>query len=595
MVEFSVPALVAEATTGNASSIVGRHAAQDPQLVLFSRRVDARWQDVTAAEFSAQVDELARGLLAAGIAAGDRVALMSRTRYEWTLVDYAIWSVGAVTVPVYETSSAEQVAWILSDSGAVAAVVETAGHARTVGSVRGDLPALADVWQIDAGGLDDLMVAGADVDAADVVSRRDASTPSDLATLIYTSGTTGRPKGCELTHLNFMALCDNTVARLSEVVSSEGASTLLFLPLAHVFARFIQVLTITAGARLGHSADIKTLLPDLAEFQPTFVLSVPRVFEKIYNSAEAGAEADGKGKIFAAAATTSIAWSKAQDTGGGGLALRAKHAVFDKLVYTKLRSAMGGKVQYAVSGGAPLGERLGHFFHGAGITVLEGYGLTETTAPSTVNTPDHLRIGSVGQPLPGISIRIADDGEVLIKGPHIMRGYWNNPQATAEAMQDGWFRTGDLGALSGDGTLAITGRKKEILVTAGGKNVAPAVLEDRIRAHPLVSQCIVVGDQKPFIAALITLDPEMLPTWLSNNGLSPVDVEAAAGLQEVQDEIQRAVDTANNAVSKAESIRKFRILPVDFTEEAGYITPSLKLKRSVVMKDFADQVEELYR
>lgn len=595
MVEFSVPALVAEATTGNASSIVGRHAAQDPQLVLFSRRVDARWQDVTAAEFSAQVDELARGLLAAGIAAGDRVALMSRTRYEWTLVDYAIWSVGAVTVPVYETSSAEQVAWILSDSGAVAAVVETAGHARTVGSVRGDLPALADVWQIDAGGLDDLMVAGADVDAADVVSRRDASTPSDLATLIYTSGTTGRPKGCELTHLNFMALCDNTVARLSEVVSSEGASTLLFLPLAHVFARFIQVLTITAGARLGHSADIKTLLPDLAEFQPTFVLSVPRVFENIYNSAEAGAEADGKGKIFAAAATTSIAWSKAQDTGGGGLALRAKHAVFDKLVYTKLRSAMGGKVQYAVSGGAPLGERLGHFFHGAGITVLEGYGLTETTAPSTVNTPDHLRIGSVGQPLPGISIRIADDGEVLIKGPHIMRGYWNNPQATAEAMQDGWFRTGDLGALSGDGTLAITGRKKEILVTAGGKNVAPAVLEDRIRAHPLVSQCIVVGDQKPFIAALITLDPEMLPTWLSNNGLSPVDVEAAAGLQEVQDEIQRAVDTANNAVSKAESIRKFRILPVDFTEEAGYITPSLKLKRSVVMKDFADQVEELYR
>jgi long-chain acyl-CoA synthetase len=379
------------------------------------------------------------------------------------------------------------------------------------------------------------------------------------------------------------------------VVSSEGASTLLFLPLAHVFARFIQVLTITAGARLGHSGDIKTLLPDLAEFQPTFVLSVPRVFEKIYNSAEAGAEADGKGKIFAAAAATSIAWSKAQDAGGGGLALRAKHAVFDKLVYVKLRNAMGGKVQYAVSGGAPLGERLGHFFRGAGIIVLEGYGLTETTAPSTVNTPDHLKVGSVGAPLPGISIRIADDGEVLIKGPHVMRGYWNNPQATAEALDDGWFRSGDLGSLAEDGTLAITGRKKEILVTAGGKNVAPAVLEDRIRAHPLVSQCIVVGDQKPFIAALVTLDPEMLPTWLSNNGLPAMGVEEAAGLQEVQDEVQRAVDNANRAVSKAESIRKFRILPVDFTEEAGYITPSLKLKRSVVMKDFADQVEELYR
>jgi long-chain acyl-CoA synthetase len=378
-------------------------------------------------------------------------------------------------------------------------------------------------------------------------------------------------------------------------VHADGASTLLFLPLAHVFARFIQVLTINAGARLAHTADVKNLLDDLAEFQPTFVLSVPRVFEKIYNSAEAKAEAGGKGKIFKAASDTAIAWSRAQDAGGGGLPLRAKHAVFDRLVYAKLRAALGGRVQYAVSGGAPLGERLGHFFRGAGITVLEGYGLTETTAPSTVNTPDLTKIGTVGPPLPGVSIRIGPDGEILIKGPHVLRGYWNNPAATAEAIHDGWFSTGDLGTLDADGCLRITGRKKEILVTAGGKNVAPALLEDRIRAHPLVSQCIVVGDQKPFIGALITLDPEMLPVWRANNSLPAVDVETAAGDAAVQAEVQRAVDEANKAVSKAESIRKFRILPVDFTEEAGYLTPSLKLKRNVVMKDFAEQVEELYR
>jgi long-chain acyl-CoA synthetase len=595
--EYSVPALVAEATTGNISSLVVGHAVRSPELVLFSRRVGGRWQDVTAATFADEVQALAQGLLAAGVQAGDRVGLMSKTRYEWTLVDFAIWSVGAVTVPIYETSSPEQVAWILGDSGARACVVETATHARTVAAVREELGALADVWQIEAGGLDDLVTAGADVDPAEVTARRDAATPDDLATLIYTSGTTGRPKGCELTHQNFMALCDNAVARLGEVVQAEGASTLLFLPLAHVFARFVQVLTISAGARLGHSADIKNLLDDLAEFRPTFVLAVPRVFEKIYNSAEAKAEAAGGSHrtIFAAAADTAIRWSQAQDAGGAGLALRAKHAAFDRLVYGKLRQAMGGRVLYAVSGGAPLGARLGHFFRGAGITVLEGYGLTETTAPSTVNTPQLMKIGTVGPPLPGVTIKIADDGEVLVKGPHVMRGYWNNEAATAEALAGGWFHTGDLGALDADGALTITGRKKEILVTAGGKNVAPAVLEDRIRAHALVSQCIVVGDQKPFIGALVTLDAEMLPVWLSNNGLPAMGVETAASDDRVVAEVQRAVDDANRAVSKAESIRKFRILPVDFTEEAGYVTPSLKLKRNVVMKDFADQVEELYR
>jgi long-chain acyl-CoA synthetase len=594
VLEFSVPALVPE-PTGNLASLVVTKAAQQADHVLFSRRVAGGWHDVTAGQFKQDVDEVARGLVAAGVQPGDRVGLMSRTRYEWTVVDFAIWTAGAVTVPIYETSSPEQISWILHDSGSVACVVETPVHAAALSSVRDQLTALRDVWQIDAGGLADLAAAGADVDDAQLAARREAAGPHDVATLIYTSGTTGRPKGCELTHANFMALADNAVARLGQVVSADGASTLLFLPLAHVFARFIQVLAITAGARMGHSADVKNLLPDLADFRPTFLLSVPRVFEKIYNSAEQTAKADGKGRIFDLAAATSVAWSEAQQDGGAGVLLRARHRLFDALVYSRLRARLGGKVQYAVSGGAPLGARLGHFFRGAGITVLEGYGLTETTAPSTVNRPDAIKVGTVGQPLPGVAIRIAEDGEVLIKGPNVLRGYWNNPAATAEAVQHGWLHTGDLGELDDDGFLRITGRKKEIIVTAGGKNVAPSVLEDRIRAHALVSQALVVGDGKPFIGALITLDAEMLPIWAANEGRAGLTVEQAVDDPVVHAELQRAVDDANAAVSKAESVRKFRVLAVDFTEESGHLTPSLKLKRHLVMKDFGEQVEQLYR
>jgi long-chain acyl-CoA synthetase len=593
--EFSVPALVAEPTTDNLGELVVRQAERMPDRVVFARRVDGRWQDVTAAEFARDVEQVARGLVAAGVQPGDRVALMCKTRYEWTLVDFAIWTAGAVTVPIYETSSAEQVAWILGNSGAVACVVETSAHAEAVASARSELGSLRDVWQVDGGGLADVIAAGADVDSATLDERRRSAGPDDLATIIYTSGTTGRPKGCELTHRNFMALSENAVARLGEVVAVDGACTLLFLPLAHVFARFVQVLAFTAGARLGHSPDLKHLAEDLATFQPTFLLAVPRVFEKIYNSAEAKAQAAGRARIFAAASDVAIAWSKAQDAGGAGPWLRVRHAVFDRLVYAKVRAAMGGQMQYCVSGGAPLGERLGHFFRGAGIVVLEGYGLTETTAPSTVNTPDLIRIGTVGRPLPGVSVRITDSGEVLIKGPHVLRGYWRNPEATAEAVPDGWFRTGDLGRLDEDGFLRITGRSKELLVTAGGKNVAPAVLEDRIRAHPLVSQCLVVGDQKPYIAALVTLDEDMLPTWLSSTGRPAMSVAEAAEDDDVRAEVQKAVDDANRLVSRAESVRRFRILPVDFTEDAGYLTPSLKIKRSVVLKDFGEDVEALYR
>ena len=594
MHEFAAPSLVEEATSGNLTDLVVRNAADAPDSVAFRRRVQGRWQDVTWRQFADDVRAAAKGLVGAGVQPGDRIGLMSKTRYEWTLLDFAIWTAGAVTVPIYETSSAEQVAWILGDSGANGVIVETPAHAATVDEVRGDLGSLKHVWQIDGGGLDELVAGGKEVSDEDLEARRTSAGPDDVATIIYTSGTTGRPKGCELTHRNFGALADNSVARLNDVVEAEGASTLLFLPLAHVFARFIQVLCVASKAQMGHTADVKNLLDDFAEFKPTFILSVPRVFEKVYNSAEQKAAAGGKGKIFGQAADVAIAWSRAQDDGGPGLLLRAKHGLFDRLVYSKLRAALGGQVRYAVSGGAPLGERLGHFFRGIGVVILEGYGLTETTAPSTVNTPEQVKIGTVGPPLPGVTIRVADDGEILIKGPHIFKAYWQNDSATAEARTDEWFHTGDIGELDEDGYLRITGRKKELLVTAGGKNVAPAVLEDRLRAHPLVSQCIVVGDQKPFIGCLITLDPEMLPTWLSNNGKPEMSVEDAAQDEDVLAEIQRAVDDANKAVSKAESIRKFRLLGTDFTEESGHLTPSLKLKRNVVMKDFGDEVEALY-
>ncbi|HEV7148865.1 MAG TPA: AMP-dependent synthetase/ligase [Pedococcus sp.] len=594
MQEHVAPPLVPVTTEGSLADLPARNAATNPGAIAFSRKEGGRWVEVSAGQFNDDVRAVAKGMIAAGIRPGDRVALMCKTRYEWTLTDFAIWTAGAVTVPIYETSSAEQVSWILADSGASAIMLETAGHLAALEENRDQLGDLKHVWQVDAGAIGELKSAGAAVTDEELAGATSGLNRASTATIIYTSGTTGRPKGVLLTHDNFMALAENALAKLESVVKADGASTLLFLPLAHVFARFIQVLCVAGEAKMGHSADIKNLLGDFAEFKPTFILSVPRVFEKIYNSAEAKATADGKGRIFATAADTAIAWSTAQDTGGAPLGLKVRHAVFDRLVYGKLRAAMGGQVMYAVSGGAPLGTRLGHFFRGIGVTVLEGYGLTETTAPATVNVPDRVKIGTVGAPLPGVGIRIADDGEILIRGNNVFASYHNNSEATSGAMVDGWFHTGDIGELDEDGYLKITGRKKELLVTAGGKNVAPAVLEDRLRAHPLVSQCIVVGDQKPFIAALLTLDEEMYPGWAKNNGIPDVPFAQAATDATVLAELQRAVDDANKAVSKAESIRKFAVLEGDFTEENGYLTPSLKLKRNVVMKDFHDQVEALY-
>jgi long-chain acyl-CoA synthetase len=600
MREHSVPAAYEVPAAGNLTDLIYDNARNDPAHAAFARKIDDDWVDVTSAEFIAEVEEVAKGLVASGIEPGDRVAIMSRTRYEWTLADFAIWCAGAVVVPIYETSSIEQTRWILADSGAVACIVELADHERVVTVARDGAPALREVWRIEGDGewpsLTDLIEAGRAVTSESLAGRRTALEPDSLATLIYTSGTTGRPKGCELTHGNFLAELGNAV-RMLDVLFTPGASTLLFLPLAHVFARIIEIGVVMTGAKLGHTPDVRSLVPDLGSFKPTFILAVPRVFEKVYNAAALGAHSGGKmkGRVFDRSVATATAYSEARQHGTVPPLVRAQHAVFERLVYRRLRASLGGRIEYAISGGAPLSEHLTHFFRGAGLTVLEGYGLTETTAAATANPPAAIKIGTVGQPLPSTAIRIAEDGEILVRGGQVMRGYWKNPDATAEALVDGWFRTGDIGELDGDGYLSITGRKKEVIVTAGGKNVVPAVLEDRLRTHPLISQGFVVGDKRPYVAALISIDPEFFPAWRAQHG-KPADLEITDATEDpdLRSEIDAAIAEANQAVSRAESIKRFRILPGDFTEEAGQLTPSLKLRRAVVEKDFATDIEALY-
>ena len=594
MREYSTPLALDLPGTGNLTDDIVRNAAEAPDAVVLARRAAESWIDVTAREFLAEVSRVAKGLIASGIEVGDRVALVSKTRYEWTLFDYAIWCAGAASVPIYETSSAEQVEWILRDSGAVAVVAENAEHLARITTVRQSLDALHQVWTIDDNAVEVLASLGDDVADETLEARRTAAGPDDLATLIYTSGTTGRPKGCMLTHGNFMTELGVAVDELDQLFEGDDASTLLFLPLAHVFARIIQIGAIKSRVRLGHSSDIRQLVPTLQSFRPTFILAVPRVFEKVFNTASQRATAAGRGSLFDRAAETAIAYSKGLEKGRVPLAVRAKHAVFDRLVYAKLRATLGGECAYAVSGGAPLGERLGHFYRGVGLTILEGYGLTETTAAVTVNLPEAQKVGSVGRPLAGTSVRVADDGELLFRGGQVFAGYWENPEATAEALEgEGWFHTGDLGEVDDEGFVKVTGRKKEILVTAGGKNVAPAVLEDRLRAHALVSQALVVGDRQPFIAALVTIDPDSFPLWAKAQGKSG-EVADLVDDPELLAEIQRAVDEANTAVSKAESIRKFQVLADDWTEEGGQLTPSLKLKRNVVMRECKDEIASLY-
>ncbi|MFM1844872.1 MAG: hypothetical protein RI917_190 [Actinomycetota bacterium] len=596
MESYDVPLRVESNPRENTTDILLERVKKNPSHALFSRKnPDGTWRDVTSADFLSEVQSLAKGLIASGIKPGDAVALMSRTRYEWTVIDFAIWFAGGVVVPIYETSSPQQIQWILSDSDAVAVFIENDDHLQRVEAVKSNCPRLKQIWRIDSKDFSDLHQLGEKVSDADLESARANAEAKDLATIVYTSGTTGNPKGCELTHKSFVDHCKNAAAEIPEI-ANEFQHSLIFVPLAHILGRYVSVLCVYAGIRVGHLPDTKLVAAELPVFQPTFLLAVPRVFEKVYNNAELKAEAGGKGKIFRAAAQAAIDYSRGLDEPKGpSLSLKLKHRVFDKLVYGKLRAAMGGKVRYAISGGAPLGERLGHFFRGIGLIVLEGYGLTETAAAAVIGRVSWQKIGKVGRALPGTGIKIAPDGEIWLRGINIMRGYWRNEAATREAFVDDWFRSGDIGELDEDGFLTITGRKKELIVTAGGKNVAPAPIEDPLRAHPLIGQVVVIGDAKPFIGALIALDPEMVPVWSEQNGITEkLSLAEATKNPAIRAEIQKAVDEVNQRFSNAEQIKEFEILDVELTEASGHLTPSLKIKRAQVLKDFATQVDRIY-
>ena len=597
MREYSAPATFTVGEHDNVVSSVFSHERDDPDHVIFQRLIDGAWTDVTCKDAATQIRSAALGLIAEGVKPGDRVALLSATRYEWVILDYAILAIGAVTVPIYETSSPEQVRWVLEDSGAVMVFAEIEAHALMIKELLDELPAMRRVAIIESTGpsaLDELTEAGTSVDPKQLDERLAGIRSADPATLIYTSGTTGRPKGCQLTHSNLLYETRGAAASFPSLLR-KGERLLVFLPLAHVLARALSMSAFANGVTIGYTSDIKNLVAMFGEFKPTVIVSVPRVFEKVYNTAELNAQDSGKGAIFAMAVQTAIDWSKAQDSGGPGLLLRAKHALFDRLVYGKLRAATGGNCKASISGGAPLGVRLGHFYRGIGLTIYEGYGLTETSAAITANRIGELKIGSVGKLLPGNSMAIANDGELLVRGGVVFGGYWRNEQASQEAIANGWFHTGDLGSIDDDGFLSIVGRKKEIIVTAGGKNVAPAVLEDQLRAHPLISQAMAVGDAKPFIAALIAIDPEAFDVWKQHHGKKvSASVEDLATDPDLVADIDVAVKNANQAVSKAEAIRKFRILPVDFTVLTGELTPTLKVKRKVVADKFAAEIDALY-
>ncbi|MGW1180044.1 AMP-dependent synthetase/ligase [Streptomyces drozdowiczii] len=599
--------MAAAPLVGGLADVVFDHADEEPNRVALGRKdAEGRWQDVTSAAFRDEVLALAKGLIAHGVRFGDRVALMSRTRYEWTLFDFALWAVGAQSVPVYPTSSAEQVLWMLHDAEVSAVMVEHEDHAMTVASVIDRLPQLKRLWQLDTGAVAELVAAGEYVEDEVVHRHRRAVTPESVATVIYTSGTTGRPKGCVLTHANFMFETDTMASRWESVFHSrpgDEAATLLFLPLAHVFGRMVEVTAIRGRVKLGHQPELsaKALMPDLVTFRPTFILAVPYIFEKVFNAARRKAEAEGRAGPFDKAVDIAVKYAEAMEarafgTGPGPSAgLRMQHQFFDKVVYKKVRDAMGGRIRHAMSGGSGMERSLGLFFAGAGVTVYEGYGLTETTAAATANPPERTRYGTVGQPIPGTTVHIAEDGEVWVHGSHVFGGYLGDPKATDAVLNDGWLATGDLGALDEDGYLTITGRKKEILVTSGGKSVSPAALEERVRAHPLVAQCIVVGNDRPYVAALVTVDQEAVEHWLTMQGRQTLSPGELVRDPDLEMEVRRAVVAANTAVSQAESIRTFRILAHQFSEQHGLLTPSLKLKRKAIEAAYEAEVDALYR
>lgn len=597
MREFGLPATYTIPVDVCMADAVTRRAADHPHAVCFLLPDgDNAWTELTVASFAEQVRAVAKGLIASGVQVGDRIALMCATRYEWILLDYAIWFAGGVTVAVYATSSAEQLRWILADSAASMLIVENALHQRTAQNAVPEINDVPVVLQIDRGAVDTLAGRGTVVPDSELDVRRRQIGADSEAVLIYTSGTTGRPKGVPVTHGNLAALAASARTRVPELIAP-GSRTLLFLPLAHSLAHAISLVAFESGVVVAHTSDWSRLTEQFGVIHPTSVFGVPRVFEKLYNTAEQRARDAGRGRLFDRAAEVAIAYSRAQDTGGPGLRLRLEHAVFDRLVYQRLRAALGGRCRHALSGGAPLGARLAHFFRGAGISIAEGYGLTETAAAITVNghRPDDQRLGTVGRPFPGHDVRVAEDGELLVRGPVVFEGYLHNPAATAASFTDGWFHTGDLAAIDEDGFVTITGRKKEIIVTAGGKNVSPAALEDSLRAHPLISQCMVVGDAKPFIAALVTLDRDALPGWRTRHGIDAQTPAAQLISNPVLTaEIASAVAQANTRVSKAEQIRKFRIVDAEWSQETGELTPKLSLKRTAVLARHEDEIDALY-
>jgi long-chain acyl-CoA synthetase len=596
MRSYELPSLVETAANENITDLLLNRVRKTPNIPLFAiEKTPGVWTDVSAKDFHEQVKDLAKGFIASGIRPGDAVGIMSRTRYEWALVDFALWFAGAVSVPIYETSAPAQIEWVLSDSDAVALIIENSEHQKRFESIKAMVPSVKKVWKLEDDSLVKLVADGKDISDDQLEKARASLNLDSLATIIYTSGTTGKPKGCELLHRGFVDLSKNAMLELPEVVK-EGTATVLFLPLAHVYARFISILCVHAGIKVGHQPDTTNVAAAMQSFHPDFLLAVPRVFEKVYNSAEQKAEAGGKGKIFRKAVQVAIDYSRGLDKKGGpSLLLKVEHKLFDILVYKKLRAAMGGKVKYAVSGGAPLGERLGHFFRSIGLIVLEGYGLTETSAPAMIGRATDAKIGKVGRVLPGCAVKIADDGEILLKGSNVLRGYWKNPEATKATMDGDWFKTGDIGELDDEGFITITGRKKELIVTAGGKNVAPTALEDPLRASPIIGQAVVIGDQRPFVAALLSLDPEMMPVWLANNGQpSDLTLSQAAKNPRVLQELQKAVDEVNSTVSNAEAIKKFEVIDSELSEKSGHLTPSLKIKREAVTRDFAPIIEQIY-
>lgn len=606
--EAEMPALVPQMTHGSLADIPFVNAAEEPDAIVFScKQADGSWTHLTSADFAAEVAEVAKGFLASGLQAGDRLAIMLPTRYEWTLIDFAAWSVGLITVPLYPGSSGAQIRAILQDAFVSALVVEDVEAVRVVSALRGALPDLNHLWQLDNGAISGLVSAGRGIPDDLIAERRSALHPDSVATLIYTSGTTGRPKGCVLTHGNFFAGVDNAVELLEPVfrtVSDKPASTLLFLPLAHVFGRMVSIFCLRGRVRVGHASSIKTdeLLADMVAFKPTFLLAIPYVLEKVYNTARATAEGMGRANSFDRAAKVATRWGDAWsqnlkgDGKGPGIGLRTVRGVYDTLVYKRIRAALGGEVRYVICGGSPLGERLSAFYAGAGIEVYEGYGLTETTAAVTVTPPLRPKLGTVGWPMPGMAVRIADDGEILLRGGQVFYGYWDARQQTVpkETDEEEWFATGDLGEMDEEGYLTITGRKKDLIITSGGKNVAPAPLEDWLRAHPLVEQVMVLGDNRPYLTAVFSLDPEGLAHWRRMHRKIETPLWELVNDDELRYNLQQAVNEANNMVSRSESIRRFAILPVQLTPERGHLTPTLKLRREVINRDFDREISALY-